>query len=83
MANNRIAFVGIGIGLLIAAAPAVAHHAFAAEFDSTRPVRLEGTVTRMEWINPHSWLHIDVTGENGAVESWMIEAGPEDAGRND
>ena len=54
MANNRIAFVGIGIGLLIAAAPAVAHHAFAAEFDSTRPVRLEGTVTRMEWINPHS-----------------------------
>ena len=76
MANNRIAFVGIGIGLLIAAAPAVAHHAFAAEFDSTRPVRLEGTVTRMEWINPHSWLHIDVTRENGAVESWMIEAGP-------
>ena len=68
MANNRIALVGIGIGLLIAATPAMAHHAFAAEFDSTRPVKLQGTVTRMEWINPHSWLHIDVTLENGVVE---------------
>ena len=63
-------------GLSLAMQPVAAHHAFSAEFDATRPVRLEGTITRMEWINPHSWLHIDVTNDDGEVESWMIEAGP-------
>ena len=58
------------------AVPAEAHHAFSTEFDATRPVRLEGTITRMEWINPHSWLHIDVVNEDGETEAWMIEAGP-------
>ena len=56
--------------------PGIAHHAFSSEFDSTKPVRLRGTVTRMEWINPHSWLHLEVTQEDGTVEDWMIEAGP-------
>jgi hypothetical protein len=70
------AFIGAGLGLLVAAAPAVAHHAFAAEFDATKPVKLRGRITKMEWINPHSWLHVDVTTEDGTVESWMIEAGP-------
>lgn len=66
----------VGAALLAAAVPAVAHHAFSAEFDATKPVRLEGTVTKMEWINPHSWMHVDVTNDDGSVDSWMVEAGP-------
>lgn len=66
----------VGIAVLAAAVPAVAHHAFSAEFDATKPVRLRGTITKMEWINPHSWMHVDVTNDDGSVESWMVEAGP-------
>jgi hypothetical protein len=62
--------------VLIAALPVKSHHAFSAEFDQTTPVRLRGKITRMEWINPHAWMHIDVTLDDGTVESWMIEAGP-------
>ncbi len=67
---------GLGVGLLLAGAAVQAHHAFAAEFDASRPVRLRGKITKMEWINPHSWMHLDVEKEDGTVESWMIEAGP-------
>jgi hypothetical protein len=52
-----------------------AHHAFAAEFDAQKPVKLEGTVTNVEWINPHAWIHIDVKRPDGTVEAWMIEGG--------
>lgn len=64
-----------GVGLLVATAPLGAHHAFAAEFDAKKPVTLRGTVTKMEWINPHAWIHIDVKKPDGKVETWMIEGG--------
>ncbi len=71
-----LVFFIISICLLQQSGVSLAHHAFSAEFDQTKPVTLRGTVTRMEWINPHSWLHIDVIQEDGSVENWMIEAGP-------
>lgn len=59
-----------------AGSAALAHHAFSAEFDASEPVRLRGKITMMEWINPHAWMHMEVTNEDGTVENWMIEAGP-------
>ena len=66
----------VGIGLLVLGASVQAHHAFSAEFDANKLVRLAGKITKMEWINPHSWMHLDVEKDDGTVESWMIEAGP-------
>jgi hypothetical protein len=77
MIRTRAVGIGFGVALAFAVAPAIeAHHAFSAEFDSTKPVALRGVITKMEWINPHSWLHIAVKTSDGAVEEWMIEAGP-------
>ena len=55
--------------------PLAAHHAFAAEFDAKKPIKIRGTVSKMEWINPHAWIHVDVMKPDGTVEEWMIEAG--------
>ena len=73
--RRKLAVVVAGVGLLLTAAPVWAHHAFAAEFDAKKPVKFRGTVTKMEWINPHAWIHIDVKGDDGKVTQWMIEAG--------
>ena len=68
-----------GLAVLSAAVPVAGHHAFAAEFDANKPIKLRGTVAKMEWINPHTWIHIDVKKPNGTVERWMIEGGPPNA----
>jgi uncharacterized protein DUF6152 len=68
-------FVLVCAGVLGLSAAASAHHAFAAEFDATKPVKFTGTVTKMLWVNPHAWIYIDVKKPDGTVEEWMIEAG--------
>ncbi len=65
----------IVLGVFVSSTAAMAHHAFAAEFDSTKPVKLQGKVTKMEWINPHSWIHIDVKNADGTTTNWAIECG--------
>jgi Family of unknown function (DUF6152) len=73
---RTIGIIITGLAIMVAGAgAAIAHHAFAAEFDSTKPVSLQGVVTKMEWINPHSWIHLDVKNADGTVTKWMIEGG--------
>ena len=70
-----VGLVGFGLVLMGAAASLRAHHAFAAEFDADKPVAFKGTITKMEWTNPHVWLHLDVKKPDGSVEPWAFEAG--------
>lgn len=65
--------------LLAAAAPLAAHHAFAAEFDVNQPVKVHGTVTKVDWVNPHAWIYVDVKGPDGKVVNWHFELGPPNA----
>ena len=65
--------VFVGAAWLLAAVPALPHHSFSAEFNVNRPVKLTGTVTRIEWTNPHAWLFIDTEDDDGNVQSWAIE----------
>jgi Family of unknown function (DUF6152) len=67
--------VAIGLGCVLSAAVVSAHHSFAAEFDANKPVQLRGTVVKVEWINPHTWIHIDVKDTDGTTARWMIEGG--------
>ena len=69
------AAAGAALSLAIAGGAALAHHAFAAEFDGKAPVLLRGKVTRIEWINPHAWVHINVVGADGKETAWMVEGG--------
>lgn len=75
MPINRVALSLVLISgvALLTSVPARAHHAFAAEFDATKPVRVEGTVVKVEWTNPHTWFHVDAVGADGQIEHWMFE----------
>ena len=80
MRTKLTSWVGLpAIGVLLAAGPVTAHHAFSAEFDADRPLQLRGRVTRTEWINPHAWIHIEVEAADGTVERWEIECGAPNA----
>jgi hypothetical protein len=70
-----VAVAGLGLILVGAGVTVSAHHAFAAEFDANKPVNFKGTVTKMEWTNPHTWLHVDVKQPDGTAVNWAIEAG--------
>ena len=75
----RTTFCAAICALLLAAMPAAAHHAFAAEFDSDRPVKVRGTITKIEWVNPHAWIYVDVKSPDGKVVNWHFELGPPNA----
>ncbi len=76
MNRRTLTLWGLGaVALLAAAAPLVAHHAFGAEFDRNAPIRLEGQVVKLEWVNPHTWIHMEVAKEDGSSEVWMVEGG--------
>ena len=79
MKNLTLVLLATGLPAVLGAPAAIAHHAFTAEFDGTKPVMLQGVVTRMDWVNPHSWIYIDVPQPDGSVEQWEVETGAPNA----
>jgi hypothetical protein len=77
--SNRLHFVVSSAVLLLTAIPGAAHHSFAAEFDLGKPVNVHGTVTKVDWVNPHSWIYVDVKGPDGSVTNWHFELGSPNA----
>jgi len=75
-AQNLLMLMLVATAEITTAFPVIAHHSFAAEYDADKPVMLTGSVTKMAWINPHSWIYIDVKKPDGSVENWAVEAGP-------
>ena len=71
----KLAMFAAGVAVLLAGVPMVAHHSFAAEFDSNKPIKVTGTVTKIEWMNPHAYFYIDVKDESGKVANWGMEMG--------
>jgi hypothetical protein len=68
--------VALVLGVILTAAPVMAHHSFAAEFDATKPVKMQGFVTKIDWANPHVWFYVNVKGEDGKIANWGFEMGP-------
>ena len=76
MRSSAIALLAVAFGAFLTVAPLPAHHSFSAEYDSKRPVVLKGTVTKVEWMNPHVYFYLDVTSESGDITNWALEMGP-------
>ena len=76
MRKSAFRWMMLGFGVLLAVAPVMAHHSFAAEYDSKKPVTLKGIVTKVDWMNPHVYFYLDVKDEQGNVTNWALEMGP-------
>ena len=74
--RRKLAIFGVAVAGLLFVAPLFAHHSFAAEFDREQPLRVTGTVTKIEWTNPHIWIYVDVKGPDGIITNWAFQGGP-------
>src|SRR5215475_2532546 len=76
MMRNRVAVLAVGCSLLVGVVPVLAHHSESAEYDATKPVKVTGTISKVEWMNPHIWFYVDVKDANGKVTTWGFSGGP-------